>query len=59
MLIIGAKGFAKEVLETLNKSQLKKELCFYDDDDFSENHPRTLFEKYTILKMHTPGSKVL
>ena len=31
MLIIGAKGFAKEVLEILHQNGQTENLCFYDD----------------------------
>lgn len=31
MLIIGAKGFAKEVLEILHQNGETEDLCFYDD----------------------------
>ena len=31
MLIVGAKGFAKEVLEVLYQNEYKKEIVFYDD----------------------------
>ena len=31
MLIVGAKGFAKEVLEVLYQNEYKKDIAFYDD----------------------------
>lgn len=31
MLIIGAKGFAKEVLEVLHQLKRFENICFYDD----------------------------
>lgn len=48
MLVIGAKGFAKEVLEILHQNGETENLCFYDDvnDDVSE----LLFNKFPIIK---------
>lgn len=48
MLIIGAKGFAKEVLEICHQNNQLKDLAFYDDvnDDISGH----LFSKFPILK---------
>ncbi len=48
MLVIGAKGFAKEVLEIFHQQDKIKNLAFYDDinldnDDF-------LYNKYKILR---------
>jgi sugar O-acyltransferase (sialic acid O-acetyltransferase NeuD family) len=48
MLIIGAKGHAKEVLDVLIKSGLDNELFFYDD--ISENIETKLFGKFPIIK---------
>jgi sugar O-acyltransferase (sialic acid O-acetyltransferase NeuD family) len=48
MLIIGAKGFAKEVLEVLYLSNAIDNLAFYDDINL--NAPNTLFDKFPILK---------
>lgn len=48
MLIIGAKGFAKEVLEVLHQSNKLNELVFYDDVNL--DMPEKLFGKYPILK---------
>ncbi|MGK0639166.1 acetyltransferase [Schleiferia thermophila] len=48
MLIVGAKGFAKEVLEVLLQNGESQSIYFFDDvnDDIGEN----LFNKYPILK---------
>jgi sugar O-acyltransferase (sialic acid O-acetyltransferase NeuD family) len=48
MLIIGAKGFAKEVLEVFHQLGKTDNIVFYDDvnNDIGE----LLFDKYTILK---------
>jgi sugar O-acyltransferase (sialic acid O-acetyltransferase NeuD family) len=48
MLIIGAKGFAKEVLEILSQSNCTDKLFFYDD--VSKNIPIRLYEKFPILR---------
>ena len=48
MLIVGAKGFAKEVLEVLHQLNQLENLVFFDDvnDDIKGN----LLEKFPILK---------
>ena len=48
MLIIGAKGFAKEILEILHKKNETENLYFYDDvnDDIQD----FLFGKFKVLK---------
>lgn len=50
MLVIGAKGFAKEVLEIIyqEKNDLTEQLVFYDDVSLAG--PMFLYEKYPILK---------
>lgn len=48
MLIIGAKGFAKEVLEILIQNGDSKDVCFYDD--ISIDSPEKLYYKYNVLK---------
>lgn len=47
MLIIGAKGFAKEILEILHQNGETENLCFYDD--VSENVPKFLYQKFKVL----------
>lgn len=48
MLIIGAKGFAKEVLEILHQNGETEHLCFYDDAN--RNTPEKLYGKFPVLK---------
>lgn len=48
MLIIGAKGFAKEVLEVCSQNNELENLCFYDDVNLDT--PDFLFGKFPILK---------
>jgi len=54
MLIIGAKGFAKEVLEVLHQLNEIENLVFFDDvnDDLKGN----LYEKFPILKTTAEAS---
>ena len=47
MIIIGAKGFAKEVLEILHQNNQLKELVFYDD--VSNNLNEHIYNKFEIL----------
>jgi sugar O-acyltransferase (sialic acid O-acetyltransferase NeuD family) len=47
MLIVGAKGFAKEVLEVCNQNKELTNLIFYDDVNINDND--LLFNKYPIL----------
>ena len=48
MLIIGAKGFAKEVLEIFDQNAFKDDLSFFDD--ISNDLPELLFERFKILR---------
>lgn len=48
MLIVGAKGFAKEVLEILHQNKETENLCFYDD--VSVDFPDVLYNKFRVLK---------
>ncbi len=48
MLIVGAKGFAKEVLEVLHQLNDIDNLVFYDD--VNDNIPTKLYNKYTVLR---------
>ena len=47
MLIVGAKGFAKEVLEILHQLNQLDNLVFYDD--VSSDLPALLYDKFPIL----------
>ena len=48
MLIVGAKGFAKEILEILHQKNQTQNLAFYDDVHI--NGPDRIFDKFEILK---------
>jgi sugar O-acyltransferase (sialic acid O-acetyltransferase NeuD family) len=48
MLIIGAKGFAKEVLEVLKDLNRLENICFYDD--VNTTIPEKLFGQFLVLK---------
>jgi sugar O-acyltransferase (sialic acid O-acetyltransferase NeuD family) len=48
MLIIGAKGFAKEVLEVIHQLNQLENLAFYDD--VNEDMPEKLFGQFPVLR---------
>lgn len=48
MLIIGAKGFAKEVLEIVWQQYPNGDICFYDD--VTDRPEELLFHQFRILK---------
>jgi sugar O-acyltransferase (sialic acid O-acetyltransferase NeuD family) len=48
MLIIGAKGFAKEVLEVLYQLKMLKDVVFFDD--VSDDLPKKLYGQFDILR---------
>jgi len=48
MLIVGAKGFAKEVLEVLHQLNQTENVVFFDD--INVDAPIFLYEKFLILK---------
>ena len=48
MLIIGAKGFAKEVLEVFHQMNKLDDIAFYDD--VNKHIDNTLFDRFPILK---------
>ena len=48
MLIIGAKGFAKEILEVLYQLNQIENVAFYDD--VNEDIPEMLYNKFPIIK---------
>lgn len=48
MLIVGAKGFAKEVLEVLHQLNQTENLVFYDD--VNADAPELLYNKFPVLK---------
>ena len=47
MLIVGAKGFAKEVLEVLHQSNDLDNLVFFDD--VNNDLPKLLYNKFSVL----------
>ncbi len=48
MLIVGAKGFAKEVLEVMHENNQLQNLVFYDDVNMDA--PDLLFNTFRVLK---------
>lgn len=48
MLIVGAKGFAKEVLEVMYQLNDLENLVFYDD--LNDDIPEKLFRQFTVLR---------
>ena len=48
MLIVGAKGFAKEVLEVLHQLKQLDNLVFYDD--VNDDVPAFLYGQFPVLK---------
>jgi sugar O-acyltransferase (sialic acid O-acetyltransferase NeuD family) len=57
MLIIGAKGFAKEVLEVLHQCNDIEKLAFYDD--VSIDLPDSLYGKFVVIKNADEAKKHL
>lgn len=51
MIIVGAKGFAKEVLEILHQNNQLEGLAFYDD--VNQELPDLLYNKFPVLKNET------
>lgn len=48
MLVIGAGGFAKEILEIVHQNNELDNLCFYDDVNIDA--PQKLYNKFPVLK---------
>jgi sugar O-acyltransferase (sialic acid O-acetyltransferase NeuD family) len=57
MIIAGAKGFAKEVLEVLYQNNEEGAIYFFDD--VSEDIPDTLYEKFEVIKNLKRAREVL
>ncbi len=55
MLIIGAKGFAIEVLEILHQLNSVDHVCFFDN--ISEGIPDQVFNKFQILRSFNDAKK--
>jgi sugar O-acyltransferase (sialic acid O-acetyltransferase NeuD family) len=51
MLVIGAKGFAKELLEILSQNNELDDLAFYDD--VNRQGPDLLYDRFPVLKSET------
>lgn len=54
MLIVGAKGFAKEVLEVLYQLNQLESLVFYDD--VNSDAPDILYEHFPVLKTNAAAA---
>ncbi len=48
MILVGAKGFAKEVFEIVLKNKQSESIVFYDDINL--NGAKTIFEDYIVLQ---------
>lgn len=48
MIVLGAKGFAKEVLEVLWQLQIKENIAFFDD--VSKELPDLMYDRHPILR---------
>lgn len=57
MLILGASGHAKEVLDVIQQGGDDREIVFFDD--LSEDLPERLFEKYRIVRSIGDAEKEL
>lgn len=57
MVIAGAKGFAKEVLEVLHRDFDYKNIYFYDD--FNKSIPESFYQNFIILHTEQDLKKVL
>ncbi len=57
MLIVGAKGFAKEVIEVLLQNKYENEIVLFDDLNLNING--LLWNKYKILKNETEAKNHL
>ncbi len=53
MIIVGAKGFAKELLEILYRDYRYKDIFFYDD--VNKEQPDLLFNKFKIISAQMAG----
>lgn len=57
MLIVGAKGFAKEVLEICYQNNDLKQLAFYDD--LNKETPDVLFNTFPVIKSITAAEEYI
>lgn len=56
MLIVGAKGFAKEVLAIFSQSDATENIFFYDD--VSENIPLIMYQRFPVLRSIDDAKKL-
>lgn len=54
MLVVGARGFAKELLEVIHQLSLLENLVFYDD--LNKDVPDKLYGKFPVLKSLSEAS---
>jgi sugar O-acyltransferase (sialic acid O-acetyltransferase NeuD family) len=54
MLIIGAKGFAKEVLEIVNELNQLQNVVFYDD--ISIDVPNQIYDQFAVIRTYEKAS---
>ena len=57
MVVAGAKGFAKEVLEILHRDYNIEDIVFYDD--VNPGLPESFYKKFEILKSQTDLKKLV
>jgi sugar O-acyltransferase (sialic acid O-acetyltransferase NeuD family) len=57
MLIVGAKGFANEVLEVLHQSVKSENIVFYDD--VNSDIPNLLYNKFLVIKNLADAKKYI
>ncbi|MQP24751.1 hexapeptide transferase [Flavobacterium sp. LMO8] len=57
MIIVGAKGFAKEVLEVLHQLNQLENVVFYDD--ISKDTPELLYGRFQVLQTKEAASHYL
>jgi sugar O-acyltransferase (sialic acid O-acetyltransferase NeuD family) len=48
MLVIGAKGFAKQLMEIIIQNKLEENLCFFDD--VNDDTPDLLYNRFPVLR---------
>ncbi|SHJ08940.1 sugar O-acyltransferase, sialic acid O-acetyltransferase NeuD family [Hymenobacter daecheongensis DSM 21074] len=56
MVIVGAKGFAKEVLEIFSQQQDLEGIYFYDD--VSQDLPEALYGRFPVLKTPADAARI-
>ncbi|WP_192823240.1 NeuD/PglB/VioB family sugar acetyltransferase [Rufibacter sp. LB8] len=57
MIVLGAKGHAKDVLSVLSRNQQLDNLCFFDD--VSTDLPQKLYDTFPILRSESEARAVL